>query len=151
MSLPFHGSMSMMSSLSGHIYVVMLVSLRGYSISDISRRHKSPRTPGIWLLQYFAPFHTDLCRRYSCAVDMSVGTGFHNSVIWSVVVSVIVSFHCKEKFSWWGVRTMLICGSVGIRINIYTGRWWCTRLIPALGRQRQVDLCEFEASLVYKS
>ena len=23
-------------------------------------------------------------------------------------------------------------------------------LIPALGRQRQVDLCEFEASLVYK-
>ena len=24
-------------------------------------------------------------------------------------------------------------------------------LIPALGRQRQVDFCEFEASLVYKS
>ena len=24
-------------------------------------------------------------------------------------------------------------------------------LIPALGRQRQADLCEFEASLVYKS
>jgi len=23
-------------------------------------------------------------------------------------------------------------------------------LIPALGRQRQADLCEFEASLVYK-
>ena len=23
-------------------------------------------------------------------------------------------------------------------------------LIPALGRQRQVDICEFEASLVYK-
>ena len=30
-------------------------------------------------------------------------------------------------------------------------QWWCTPLIPALGRQRQVDLCEFEASLVYKS
>ena len=28
----------------------------------------------------------------------------------------------------------------------------CARLlIPALGRQRQVDICEFEASLVYKS
>ena len=27
---------------------------------------------------------------------------------------------------------------------------WCTPLIPALGRQRQVDLCEFEASLVYQ-
>jgi hypothetical protein len=25
--------------------------------------------------------------------------------------------------------------------------WWCTPLIPALGRQRQVDLCEFKAVL----
>ena len=31
------------------------------------------------------------------------------------------------------------------------GRWWCTPLIPALGRQRQAELCEFEVSLVYKS
>ena len=30
------------------------------------------------------------------------------------------------------------------------GRWWCTPLIPALRRQRQVDLCEFKANLVYK-
>ena len=29
--------------------------------------------------------------------------------------------------------------------------WWCTPLISTLGRQRQVDLNEFEASLVYKS
>jgi hypothetical protein len=29
------------------------------------------------------------------------------------------------------------------------GRWWCMPLIPALGRQRQVD-SEFEASLVYR-
>ncbi|MDP1142662.1 hypothetical protein, partial [Klebsiella pneumoniae] len=28
-------------------------------------------------------------------------------------------------------------------------QWWCTPLIPALGRQRRVDLCEFETSLVY--
>jgi hypothetical protein len=28
--------------------------------------------------------------------------------------------------------------------------WWLTLLIPAFKRQRQVDLCEFEASLVYK-
>lgn len=26
---------------------------------------------------------------------------------------------------------------------------WHTPLIRALGRQRQVDLCEFEASLIY--
>ena len=29
--------------------------------------------------------------------------------------------------------------------------WWHTPLIPALGRQRQVDLCEFGASLVYRA
>ena len=28
---------------------------------------------------------------------------------------------------------------------------WCTPLIPALGRQRQVELSEFEVSLVYKA
>jgi hypothetical protein len=28
--------------------------------------------------------------------------------------------------------------------------WWCTTLIPALGRQRKVDLCELEAHLVYR-
>ena len=30
-------------------------------------------------------------------------------------------------------------------------QWWCTPLIPALGRQRPVDLCEFEVSLVYRA
>jgi hypothetical protein len=29
-------------------------------------------------------------------------------------------------------------------------RWWHIPLIPALGRQRQVGVCEFEASLVYR-
>jgi capsid protein len=28
--------------------------------------------------------------------------------------------------------------------------WWHIPLIPALGRESQVDLCEFEASLVYR-
>jgi hypothetical protein len=28
--------------------------------------------------------------------------------------------------------------------------WCCTPLRPALGRQRQVDRCEFEANLIYR-
>jgi hypothetical protein len=28
--------------------------------------------------------------------------------------------------------------------------WWHMRLVPALRRQRQVDLCEFEANLIHK-
>jgi hypothetical protein len=28
--------------------------------------------------------------------------------------------------------------------------WWYIPLIPALQRQRQVDLCDFKANLVYK-
>ena len=29
-------------------------------------------------------------------------------------------------------------------------QWWHTPLIAALGKQRQVDFCEFKASLLYK-
>ena len=29
-------------------------------------------------------------------------------------------------------------------------QWECTSLIPALERQRQIDLCEFEISLVHR-
>ena len=32
----------------------------------------------------------------------------------------------------------------------YCQAWWCTPLIPAHGRKRQVDLCEFKASLLYR-
>ena len=37
------------------------------------------------------------------------------------------------------------------RNGMTTGQWWCRPLIPALGRQRQADLYEFVASLIYKS
>ena len=29
--------------------------------------------------------------------------------------------------------------------------WWCTSLIPALRRQRQMDLCEFKTNLVNRA
>ena len=32
-----------------------------------------------------------------------------------------------------------------------SGQWWHTPLIPALRKQRQVDLCEFGARVVYNS
>jgi hypothetical protein len=35
--------------------------------------------------------------------------------------------------------------------DIWAGQWWPTPLIPAHGRQRQLDFYEFEASLVYSS
>ena len=41
--------------------------------------------------------------------------------------------------------------STHTRKNIKTtSQWWCTPLTPALGRQRQADLCEFKVSLVYR-
>ena len=30
------------------------------------------------------------------------------------------------------------------------GQWWRTPSVPALRRQRQAELCEFKASLVYR-
>ena len=37
-----------------------------------------------------------------------------------------------------------------LRIIRPAGWWWYTPLIPALRRQRQEDISEFEASLVYR-
>lgn len=35
--------------------------------------------------------------------------------------------------------------------SISTVGWWCMHWIPAIGRQKQMSLCEFEASLVYST
>jgi hypothetical protein len=37
-----------------------------------------------------------------------------------------------------------------LKDNDFNGAWWHTLSNPVLGGQRQVDLSEFEASLVYK-
>jgi hypothetical protein len=33
-----------------------------------------------------------------------------------------------------------------VRIDKLAGWWWCTPFIPSLGKERQVDLCEFQDS-----
>jgi hypothetical protein len=43
----------------------------------------------------------------------------------------------------------MIAGSMLKAVNVARW-WWCTPLIPTLGRQRQVGLIEFKASLIYK-
>ena len=42
-------------------------------------------------------------------------------------------------------------GLVNLKIRMWVQRWWHTPLIPALRRQRQMELCEFKASLVYRA
>lgn len=39
--------------------------------------------------------------------------------------------------------------SLGFSPNIFNWAWQYTPLIPALRRQRQMNLCEFKASQVY--
>jgi hypothetical protein len=48
-----------------------------------------------------------------------------------------ILIYCKQKLS--------------IKIHTTGPAWGLKPLIPALGKQRQADLCEFEASLVYKA
>ena len=45
------------------------------------------------------------------------------------------------------VRITLASDSRGL----WSWAWWRMPLVPTLGKQKQVDLCELEASLVYKS
>lgn len=39
----------------------------------------------------------------------------------------------------------------GLKVLVLAGQWLHMPLIPALGRQKQVNLCEFKGSLAYKA
>jgi len=51
----------------------------------------------------------------------------------------------------WPLMTVNLINLTGFKITIGASRWQCVALIPALGRQRREDLCEFKASLVYRA
>ena len=71
-----------------------------------------------------------------------------NNFAWNPIfclMSIFIYYSLKE------ISTMVMF-SYSFKIRGHSAGWrWCTPLIPALGRQRQAALCEFEASLVYKS
>jgi hypothetical protein len=46
---------------------------------------------------------------------------------------------------------MFVCGANATLKPGVSTLWWRTPLIPGLERQRQGDLCEFEASMVYRT
>ena len=49
------------------------------------------------------------------------------------------------------LKSVPFFSSIRNPLKIRSGwQWWCTPLIPELGRQRQEDLYEFEASLVHR-
>lgn len=65
---------------------------------------------------------------------------------------------CKARHGYEGMGTRL--GSMlHVKLTKYKKRfltkrrasweWWCTSLIPALRKQRQTDLCDFKAILLY--
>ena len=58
---------------------------------------------------------------------------------------------CKDKGDVEVQRTLELAWSSCLKRYALAGWWWCMSLIPALRRQRQLDLCEFEASLVYRA
>lgn len=63
-----------------------------------------------------------------------------------------------NHYYWWGGCKLEVHGLVeirkkenwthfGIKKTCENWAWWCRLLIPALGRRRQVDLCDFKAYL----
>jgi hypothetical protein len=55
---------------------------------------------------------------------------------------IIMKWLCIYGGQWWDIMVWVW--------NVLAGQWWCTPLILAYQRQKQVDLCEFEGSLIYR-
>ena len=56
---------------------------------------------------------------------------------------------CRKIFKYILKSKLNKCGKFGLKSLLVNQ--WCTPLIPSTGRQRQEDLYEFKASLVYRA
>jgi hypothetical protein len=72
----------------------------------------------------------------------------HSRICLEILRGSIVDFENHQMFRERQLYQLLQLDR-NIRIR-NSWEWWCTPLIPALRRQRQVDLCEFQAILVYR-
>ena len=84
------------------------------------------------------------------------------SLIWSLSRESQISFGLQPQSTggpkWWGIGYNCLSGFIqtwikylcSIKKDVFKVRWWYMYFIPALGRQRQVDLCKCYVSLVYQ-
>jgi hypothetical protein len=116
-----HGLSPMLCGIFVYTFLVQL--MLGWSCWDlmgrasyVTRRHNiTANLLTFWFLQGFFFFTPSYPMSYEPWVQesfiaVSTATGLHNSAFWLVVIFCGGLICCKEKFPWWGMRTILIYG-----------------------------------------
>ena len=88
-----------------------------------------------------------------CRYSFYISTGFEIRHIWSCSLTWQLSVYKFTKVTLSQILSFLTYEREQLptlsRKAELAWQWWRSPLIPALRRQRQVELCEFKASLVY--